>query len=169
MSKDIKPLWPMTGSGLYHYNVSNASSCVLATIKIGGKAKKYPLLKTDFKKYDRYQVDCAIDGTAYISGAQGSLTVGSVTVMDGLIIGCNKNERSDTASTAGALKDLISAGSSLTDRHIGIELKTGTKDNTTTVAVFSGVITGIDVNTSTVEGQSAHIITLNVLGGLSTK
>lgn len=156
-------------AGLYRYNAGSSGTCVLADIKIGGKSKKYPLLQTNLKKYDRYQVDCAIDGTAYISGASGSITTGSVTIMDGLIIGCGDSGTKASVSSSGALKDLTDDEASLKNRRIEIDLKAGSGTRTTTVAQFSGVITGIETRTEMVQDQPAHIITLSVLGGLTSK
>lgn len=169
MSSKTNNLLKLSEAGLYRYNAGTSGTCVLVTVKIGGKTKNYPLLQTNLKKYDRYQVDCAIDGTTYISGAQGSITTGSVTVMDGLIIGCAGSGKNSSASSSGALKDLTDDKASLKNKRIELELKAGTGASAKTVAVFSGVVTGIDTRTEFVQEQPTHIITLNVLGGLRAK
>lgn len=152
-------IFTLKGSGI-HYSSSNKTNAVLAQVYIGGTKSTYPLLSVNLRKYDRYQVDCTIDGTAYISGASGSVTGGTLTFMDGSFMCGNGSKFS------GALADCVKGRTGDTDRKIKVVLYAGS-DNPKKVAVFEGVTTGNEIKTTEVAGSYAYIVTLTVMGALN--
>jgi hypothetical protein len=88
MSNKTNNIMPITAAGMYKYNVADNNTRVLAKLAVNGTKKTFPVLSTEFKRYDRYQVDCSIDGKAYISGAGGSITTGAIALLDGFITQC---------------------------------------------------------------------------------
>lgn len=162
MSNKTNNAMPITAAGMYKYNVAANNIRVLAKLTVDDStAKTFPVLSTEFKRYDRYQVDCSIDGKAYISGAKGSITTGTIALLDGFITQCGADGKA-TSNTEGALKCF---GKLKENNKVTIALYASS--NTSPDVTFSGVITGTEIRTEIVEGMPLHIIRLSVIGGLS--
>ena len=154
-------IMPISTAGMYKYNVADSGTRVLAKLKVGSEEKTFPVLSTEFKRYDRYQVDCSIDGKAYISGAGGSITTGTIALLDGFTTQCAAGGKA-TNEAEGALKCF---GKLKNNNKVTIDLYAST--STGPDVTFSGVITGTEIRTELVEGMPLHIVRLSVIGGLS--
>lgn len=161
MSNKTNNIMPITAAGMYKYNVADNNTRVLAKLAVNGTEKTFPVLSTEFKRYDRYQVDCSIDGKAYISGAGGSITTGAIALLDGFTAQCEADGKASKA-TEGALKCF---GKLQKNNKVDIELFAS--DAITPDVTFSGVVTGTEIRTELVEGMPLHVIRLSVIGGLS--
>lgn len=162
-TNNTNSILPISAAGMYKYNVADNNTRVLAKLTVDkGQVKEFPVLATEFKRYDRYQVDCSIDGKAYISGAGGSITTGTIALLDGFITQCAADGKSSTTTDGGALKHF---GKLQQNNKIVIELFAS--DAVKPDVKFSGVITGTELRTELVEGMPLHVIRLTVIGGLS--